>query len=235
MKTRKLMFLFVSILFFTTIFLFCELVIFASPETPLELIRDSIDVLEEMDSSLDSGMFRSVLNKAEGVAIFPSLTEVALLGVGGFKGNGLVLRRDTATNTWYGPAFLKISSLGIGARVGIQSIDLVLVINDSSGIEAFMEKTFKLGGALALTVGPIGRSVSAEIDTDLTAPIYSYSITKGLYFDAGSFKGSTIKDFSTVNKRFWGEELSNRIILKQKIVHNRDVLKLCDFIENIGK
>ena len=235
MKTHKLIFLVAGILFFATIFLFCESAIFASPETPLELIMDSIDVLEEMDSSLDSGMFRSVLSKAKGVAIFPSLTEVALLGVGGFRGNGLVLRRDTATSTWYGPAFLKISSLGIGARVGIQSIDLVLVINDSSGLEAFMKKTFKLGGTLAITVGPIGRSVSAEIDTDLAAPIYSYSITKGLYFDAGSFQGSTIKDFSTANESFWGVGLSNRTILEQKIVNNSDVLKLCDFIENIGK
>jgi len=44
------------------------------------------------------------------------------------------------------------------------------------GLDAFMENSFKFGGTLAWIVGPIGRSVSAEIDSDFNAPIYSYSI-----------------------------------------------------------
>lgn len=214
--------------------LFCELSVLAISETPLEIIRETTEVLRDMDIALDSGMFRSVLKKAKGVAIFPSLTEVALLGVGGFKGKGIVLRRDFETGNWYGPAFLEISALGVGAKIGIQNVDLVLVINDSDGLDAFMKKTFKFGGTLAWTVGPVGRSVSAEIDSDLKAPIFSYSITRGLYFDAGSLQGSTIKANSSANEKFWGEDISNRTILEERIVNNRDVLKICNYIENLG-
>lgn len=214
--------------------LFCELSVLAISETPLEIIRETTEVLRDMDIALDSGMFRSVLKKAKGVAIFPSLTEVALLGVGGFKGKGIVLRRDFETGNWYGPAFLEISALGVGAKIGIQNVDLVLVINDSDGLDAFMKKTFKFGGTLAWTVGPVGRSVSAEIDSDLKAPIFSYSITRGLYFDAGSLQGSTIKANSSANEKFWGENISNRTILEERIVNNRDVLKICNYIENLG-
>jgi len=235
MKVQNKIFLFISILFLVSIFLSPELITFAASETPIEIIREALEVIEDMDYSLDSGVFRSVLRRARGIAIFPSLTEVAILGVGGLRGNGLVLRRDYETGNWYGPAFLKISTLGLGARMGIQTIDLLLVINDSDGLEAFMKKTFKFGGTLAWTVGPIGRSVSAEIDSKFNAPIYSYSITRGLYFDAGSLQGSTTKVYSSANKKFWGEELSNRTILERKIVNNKDVLKLCNFIENIGK
>lgn len=234
MKTRKLMILFVSILFFTTIFLFCELAVFAASETPSEIISDTKEALIDMDIALDSGVFRSVLRKAKGVAIFPSLTEVAVFGLGGQGGKGIVLRKDRETGKWYGPAFLKVSAFGIGARAGIQSIDLLLVINSTSGLEAFMEKSFKFGGTLAWTLGPIGRSVSAEIDSESGSPIYSYSITKGLYFDAGSLQGSTIKEYSTGNKKFWGEELSNRTILETKVVSNPEVLKICNYIDNLG-
>ena len=206
----------------------------AASETPHEIIIETTEALKDMDIALDSGMFRSVLKKAKGVAIFPSLTEIALLGVGGFSGNGLVLRRDFETGNWYGPAFLKINALGVGAKIGIQNVDLLLVINNSDGLDAFMKKTFKFGGTLAWTVGPIGRSVSAEVDSDLKAPIFSYSITKGLYFDAGSLQGSTIKAFTTANKNFWGEDLSNRTILETRVVNNKDVLRLCDYIESIG-
>lgn len=85
-----------------------------------------------------------------------------------------MLRKDNEIGIWYGPDFLKIKSAGIGLKVGIQSIDLVLVINNRQGLEAFMKNSFKFGGTLAWTVGPIGRSVSAGIDSDLNAPIYSY-------------------------------------------------------------
>ena len=206
----------------------------AAPETPLEIIRETTEALKDMDIALDSGMFRSVLRRAKGVAIFPSIKEVAILGVGGLSGTGLVLRRDYETGAWYGPAFLKISTFGIGAKVGIQTVDLLLVINDTSGLEAFMKKTFKFGGTLAWTVGPIGHSVSAEVDSKFKSAIYSYSITRGLYFDAGSLQGSTIKAYSSANKKFWGEELTNRTILEERRVTNSEVLKLCSYIDNIG-
>ena len=38
-----------------------EFTVFAASETPLEIIKETAEVLEEMDNSLDSGMFRSVL------------------------------------------------------------------------------------------------------------------------------------------------------------------------------
>lgn len=233
-KVQEKIILLVIVSLLVLVFFPDKSIILAASETPLEIIRETAEVLENMDISLDSGMFRSVLKKAKGIAIFPSLTEIALLGVGGFSGNGLVLRRDFETGNWYGPAFLKINALGVGAKIGIQNVDLLLVINNSDGLDAFMKKTFKFGGTLAWTVGPIGRSVSAEVDSDLKAPIFSYSITRGLYFDAGSLQGSTIKAFATANKNYWGEELSNRIILETRVVNNKDVLRLCDYIENIG-
>lgn len=232
MKIKKIISFTILVLLFLP--LIPESITFAAPETPLEIIRETTEALKDMDTALDSGMFRSVLRRARGVAIFPSITEVAVLGIGGLSGTGLVLRRDYETGAWYGPAFLKISTFGIGAKVGIQTVDLLLVINDSSGLEAFMKKTFKFGGTLAWTVGPIGRSVSAEVDSKFKSAIYSYSITRGLYFDAGSLQGSTIKAHSSANKRFWGEELTNRTILEERRVTNNEVLKLCNYIDNIG-
>lgn len=234
MKTNIKMIFFITTFLLILVSLSPEYITLAAPETPLEIIRDTTEALKDMDIALDSGMFRSVLRRAKGIAIFPSITEVAVLGVGGLSGTGLVLRRDYETGAWYGPAFLKISTFGIGAKVGIQTVDLLLVINDLKGLEAFTKKTFKFGGTLAWTVGPIGRSVSAEVDSKFKSAIYSYSITRGLYFDAGSLQGSTIKAYSSANKKFWGEELTNRTILEERRVTNNEVLKLCSYIDNIG-
>ena len=238
MRTLPKVLLFISLLFLSILFLSHnspDSIALASMETPLEIIRETIEALKDMDYALDSGMFRSVLRRARGVAIFPAVTEVAVLGLGGMSGNGLVLRRDYETGAWYGPAFLKISTFGIGAKFGIQNLDLVLVINDSEGLNAFKKKTFKFGGTLAWTVGPIGRTVSAEIDSRFRSAIYSYSISRGFYFDAGSLQGSTIKAYNTANKKFWGEEISNQTILEERRVTNQEVLKLCNYIDNMGE
>ena len=212
-----------------------EFIIGDARATSTEIISDTIKALEEMSSSLDSEIFKGLLKRAKGIAIFPSMTEVAIFGIGGQKGDGLVLRKDNETGIWYGPAFLKTNSGGIGIRMGIQPIDLILVINNRQGLDAFMEDSFKFGGTLAWTVGPIGRSVSAEIDSDFNAPIYSYSITKGLYFDAGSLQGSTIKENSEANETFYGESISNRTILETKISKNAESLKLLALIKEISK
>ena len=227
---------FLLLIIVLSLFLFSqELIICAAQATPSEIINETIKALDEMSSSLDSGLFKGLLKRAEGIAIFPSITEVAILGIGGQKGDGLVLRKDNETGVWHGPAFLKIKSAGIGFKMGIQSIDLVLVINNRQGLDAFMENSFKFGGTLAWTVGPIGRSVSAEIDSDFNAPIYSYSITKGLYFDAGSLQGSTIKENSDANETFYGESISNRTILETKISKNAEFLKLLALIQEISE
>lgn len=235
MVIRKNKSLFLIVVLSLLLFFSQELIICAARATPSEIINDTIKALEEMSSSPDSGIFKGLLKRAEGIAIFPSITEVAIFGIGGQKGDGLVLRKDNETGVWYGPAFLKTKSGGIGARMGIQSIDLILVINNRQGLNAFMENSFKFGGTLAWTVGPIGRSVSAEIDSDFNAPIYSYSITKGLYFDAGSLQGSTIKENSDANETFYGESISNRTILETKISKNAEFLKLLALIKEINK
>ncbi len=235
MVIRKNKFLFLIVVLSLLLFFSQELIICAAQAMPSEIINETIKALEEMSSSLDSGLFKGLLKRAEGIAIFPSITEVAIFGIGGQKGDGLVLRRDNKTGVWHGPAFLKIKSAGIGLKMGIQSIDLILVINNRQGVEAFMKNTFKFGGTLAWTVGPIGRSVSAEIDSDFNAPIYSYSITKGLYFDAGSLQGSTIKENNDANETFYGESISNRTILETKISKNAEFLKLLALIEKISE
>jgi lipid-binding SYLF domain-containing protein len=235
-RRNKSLFLIVFLIVVLSLLIFSqEFIISDARATSSEIINETIKALEEMSSSPDSGIFKGLLKRAEGIAIFPSITEIAIFGIGVQKGDGLVLRKDSKTGIWYGPAFLKIKSGGIGARMGIQSIDLFLVINNKQGLEAFMEDSFKFGGTLAWTVGPIGRSVSAEIDSDFNAPIYSYSITKGLYFDAGSLQGSTIKENSDANKTLYGEDISNRTILETKISKNAEFLKLLALIKKISK
>ena len=200
--------------------------------TPEEIISESVDVLREMSSAEDSEAFAMLLKNAKGVAIFPSIIKIGW-GIGGQYGKGILLRKNSSTGIWYGPAFIKIKSLSIGPQIGIQSIALVLVIANERGIEGFMEDNLTLGGSISIAAGPLGRSLSADTDYKFTTSIYSYSISKGAFIGA-SLQGSTIQEDELSNKEFYGKVISNREILETKIPINLEVIKLLFLINKIN-
>jgi len=201
--------------------------------TPSEIINESIEVLEEMSVSEDSGAFGALLKEAEGIAIFPSIIKIGW-GIGGQYGKGIIFRKDSRVGIWYGPAFVKIKSISIGPQIGIQSIALVLVISNERGMEGFMEDNFTLGGTASIAAGPLGRSLSADTDYKFKASIYSYSISKGAYIGV-SFQGSAIEEDNKANELFYGKSRSNRNILGNKITVNPAVLKLLLLIKKVSK
>lgn len=231
MKNKTIKYVILALL----LFLALTCVVQAAPATmtPSEIINESIEVLEEMLTSEDSGAFGALLKEAEGIAIFPSLIKIGL-GVGGQYGKGIIFKKDSRAGIWYGPAFVKIKSISAGPQIGIQSVALVLVISNERGMEGFMEDNFTLGGTASIAAGPLGRSLSADTDYKLKASIYSYSISKGAYIGA-SFQGSAIEEDSEANELFYGKSMSNRNILGNKISVNPAVLKLLLLIKKISK
>jgi len=223
----------IALVLLVLLFLFCECLVQAAPKSPAEIISESIEVLKEMSSAGDSEAFGTLLKKAKGIAIFPSIIKIGW-GVGVQYGKGVILRKDSRTGIWYGPAFVKIKSLSIGPQIGIQSIALVLVISNERGLEGFMEDNLTLGGNVSIAAGPLGRSLSADTDYKFKASIYSYSISKGAYIGA-SFQGSTIEEYESTNKEFYGKSISSRTILETKIPINPEVLKLLFLIKKISQ
>jgi lipid-binding SYLF domain-containing protein len=155
-----------------------------------------------------------VLNRAKGVAIFPSVVKAGLV-IGGQYGEGLLLKRDSG-NSWYGPSFVNIAGASWGLQIGAQSVALVLVITNDRGMEQFMKgDQFKLGGDIAIAAGPVGRQGSAATDINLKASIYSYSMSKGLF--AGiTLEGSEVEVDENANTVYWGTATSPEKALSRK-------------------
>ena len=116
----------------------------------------------------------SILEKAEGIAVFPSLIKGGIV-VGGQRGRGILSVRDKKNGGWSSPAFLTITGGSIGAQIGAQAIDLVLVINNQRGLEQLVKNQFKVGADAAVAAGPVGRDASASTDIQMRAQILSYS------------------------------------------------------------
>ena len=166
-------------------------------------VRDAATVLDEIMGAADKGIPSAVLEKAEGIAVFPGLLKGGL-GVGAQHGRGVLSTRDKRNGGWSNPAFLTINGGSFGLQIGLQSTDLVLVINNMRGLEQMVKNQFKLGADAAVAAGPVGRDAGAATDIQMRAQILSYSRSRGL-FAGVTLNGSTINQDRDANERFYGK------------------------------
>ena len=165
-------------------------------------VNEALSVLDEIMAAADQAVPRSVMEKAIGIAVFPSLLKGGL-GIGGQHGRGVLSVRGMKSGGWSNPAFLTINGGSIGAQIGVQAIDLVLVINNQRGLEQMVKNQFKVGADASVAAGPVGRDASAATDIQMRAQILSYSRTRGL-FAGVTLNGATIRQDRDANERFYG-------------------------------
>ena len=165
-------------------------------------ISEAITVLSEIMRADDQSVPRGIMQKAEGIAIFPSLFQGGFI-VGGQRGRGILSARDPKTGAWSSPAFLTITGGSFGAQIGAQAVDLILVIQNRRGLEQLVGNQFKIGADASVAAGPVGRDASASTDIQMRAQILSYSRTRGL-FAGVTLNGSTIRQDRDANDRLYG-------------------------------
>jgi lipid-binding SYLF domain-containing protein len=163
--------------------------------------RRAGEIVGELVREADHSPPQSLLNKAVCVAAVPEVVQVGL-EVGGKVGFGLASCRTH--DGWSLPTFMALKGATFGLQIGVQSSDVVLVFLNENARHYIGSTSFDLGGQASAAAGPVGRNLSAETDYKLTAEIYSYSRTKGLF--AGiDLTGTKWEIDADANKAVYGE------------------------------
>jgi lipid-binding SYLF domain-containing protein len=172
-------------------------------------VRDSVTVFTEIMMAEDNSIPRSILSKAEGIAIFPDTLKAGFV-VGGTRGRGILSVHDQ--NGWSAPAFFTLTGGSIGLQIGGQAADIILVINNRRGLENLVNNQFKIGADASVAAGPVGRDAQASTDLQLRAQILSYSRARGL-FAGVTINGSTVRQDRDANRRFYGKAIEAKQIV----------------------
>jgi lipid-binding SYLF domain-containing protein len=143
------------------------------------LLLTATEVLEEVQGMPDQRVPDSLLARAYGIAVIPSVTKVAFI-FGGRYGRGVVVVRDKLDGPWSNPAFLSITGGSWGLQAGVQATDVILVFTTRNGIEGIAGGRMTIGADASAAAGPVGRQASANTDISL-AEIYSYARSRGLF------------------------------------------------------
>jgi lipid-binding SYLF domain-containing protein len=164
-------------------------------------ITDSSAVLETLVRAPDQGIPEHILERAEAIVVIPTLVKGGFI-LGAQHGRGVISVRNRDANTWSAPAFVALTGGSIGWQIGVQSVDLVLLVMNREGVKDLLDNKFKLGANASVAAGPVGRQGEASTDATLTAQILAYSRAKGLF--AGlSLEGAALRIDKDANERFY--------------------------------
>ena len=158
-------------------------VAWASDMTPKQETMDRLqkagDVLQAVANAPDKGIPDEVLGGAKCIAVVPNLIKGGFV-FGGKHGRGVATCRNTAGG-WSAPAFFTIAGGSWGAQIGVEGVDLVMMIMNDQGMQHLMSNKFQVGGEASASAGPVGRHASAGTDWKAGSEILTYSRSKGLF------------------------------------------------------
>ena len=163
---------------------------------------------------------RDHLKDAKGVLIYPQVLKAGFI-FGGSGGTGVLLGRDGKTGEWSNPAFYTMGSASFGLQIGGESAEVVLLVMSQKGMDSLLTSKFKLGGDASVALGPVGGGAKSDVSTDFL----SFSRSQGLY--AGiNLDGSYLGVRDSLNKAYYGKEVSPVDIIVKRSVSNRGAIPL---------
>jgi lipid-binding SYLF domain-containing protein len=162
--------------------------------------NDAANVFNEIMGAADNAIPKELVDKAQAIAVFPSVLKAAFI-FGGREGKGVISRRTA--QGWTAPAFFNLGGGSFGAQIGANKTDYVLLVMNEAGLNGLLGDKFAIGGEVGVAAGPIGREASAATDAQLKAEILTYSRSKGL-FAGVDLSGTAITPDNNLNEAFYG-------------------------------
>lgn len=175
---------------------------------PGQRLQSAAEVFHAIMSAPDGGIPRGLLHRAQCVMVVPGMKRAGFVFGGNF-GRGVVSCRTA--HGWSAPLFLTLGGGSFGLQIGAQEADIVMLIMDRRGEGYLLRDKFTIGGGMAATAGPVGRSASAETDAMMHAEILSYSRSRGL-FGGITLKGGVVKQDHNANRKFYGNATAKSIL-----------------------
>jgi lipid-binding SYLF domain-containing protein len=182
-------------------------------EATVDRLDHAAAVLHEVMAAPDRGIPEEVLDHAKCVAVVPHMLKGGFV-LGAENGRGVVTCRTE--NGWSAPAFFTITGGSWGLQIGIEGVDLVMIIQNDRGMQRLLSSKFQLGADASAAAGPVGRHASANTDWELNTEILTYSRARGAF--AGlTLTGADIRRDDDSTEAIYGAGVSTHRILRGEV------------------
>ena len=172
-------------------------------EDSIDRLNNSADVLKAIMATPDKGIPEEVLDGAKCIIVVPHLVKGGFI-FGAKHGRGVATCRTA--HGWSAPAFVSVGGGSWGLQIGVEGVDLAMVVMNERGLQKLLSSKFELSGEGSVAAGPVGRHASAGTDWKLNTELLTYSRSKGVF--AGlTLEGAVIEQDHDSTRAIYNEDI----------------------------
>jgi lipid-binding SYLF domain-containing protein len=176
-------------------------------------LQSSVAVLHSIMATPDKGIPEEVLSNAKCILVVPDLIKGGFI-FGGKHGRGVASCRTE--HGWSAPAFVSVGGGSWGLQIGVEGVDLVMLVMNDRGFQGLLSSKFELTGEGSVAAGPVGRHASAGTDWKMNTEVLTYSRSKGVF--AGlTLEGAVVEQDNDSTLAIYGKHMKFRSILSGKV------------------
>jgi lipid-binding SYLF domain-containing protein len=178
-------------------------------EDATDRLDSAKQVMREIMGMPDKGIPEEVLEHAKCIAVVPHMVKGGFV-FGGKGGKGVATCRTA--DGWSAPAFITISGGSWGLQIGVETVDVVMIIQNEKGMQRLLSSNFQVGGDASAAAGPVGRHAEAGTDWKMDTEILTYSRAKGAF--AGlTLEGASLRQDNDSRQAIYGPDVTTRALL----------------------
>ena len=197
----------------------------------IQRLQMSTDVIHSIMSTPDKGIPEEVMSSAECIVVIPNLVKGGFI-IGGEHGRGIASCRTA--NGWSAPAFVSVGGGSWGLQIGVEGVDLVMVVMNQQGLQNMLSSKFELSGAASASAGPVGRHASAGTDWKMNTEVLTYSRSHGIF--AGiTLNGAVIQQDVDSTRAIYGRNASFKSVLSGKVRAPKSTRRFMDAIRELSR
>jgi SH3 domain-containing YSC84-like protein 1 len=200
-------------------------------EDSVARLQSSVDVLHSIMATPDKGIPEEVLSNAKCILVVPDLIKGGFI-FGGKHGRGIASCRTA--EGWSAPAFVSVGGGSWGLQIGVEGVDLVMLVMNEQGFQHLLSSKFALTGEGSVAAGPVGRHASAGTDWKMNTEVLTYSRSKGMF--AGlTLEGAVIQQDDDSTRAIYGKHMMFRRILSGKVSTPESAEAFVKAVSNAGQ
>jgi SH3 domain-containing YSC84-like protein 1 len=197
----------------------------------IDRLRMSSEVLHSIMDAPDKGIPEEVVSGAKCIVVVPHLVKGGFI-IGGEHGRGIASCRTP--EGWSAPAFVSIGGGSWGLQIGVEGVDLVMLVMNDHGFQHLLSDKFQLSGDASAAAGPVGRHASAGTDWKLETEVLTYSRAHGVF--AGiTLDGAVVEQDVDSTRAIYGRDRSFRSILSGDVHAPKSTLGFMKAVADTGR
>jgi lipid-binding SYLF domain-containing protein len=181
-----------------------------SQQEVADRLEDATRLLKDVAKKVPS----SVATRAVCAVILPAVVRGGLI-LGARHGHGFAVC-EVDDDHVSAPAPVTLSGGSAGLQVGIETVDVLMLITNDEGRGALMRGRFALGADVSVAAGPAGAGQERGTDTSFRAPVLTYTRSSGLFAGA-VVSGAVVEQDQEATLALYGKPIDLRRILRGEV------------------